>query len=45
MKEEIKKLIEEVWNKRELLSSATYKNAITEVVDLLDRGQLRVAEK
>lgn len=45
MKEEIKKLIEEVWNERELLSSATYKNAITEVVDLLDRGQLRVAEK
>jgi 2,3,4,5-tetrahydropyridine-2-carboxylate N-succinyltransferase len=38
-------IIEEVWDKRELLNEQHVKNAIREVIDLLDKGKIRVAEK
>lgn len=36
--------VEEAWNKRELLSSADHRNAVTAVLEALDRGELRCAE-
>lgn len=36
--------IEEVWNNRELLKEQTYRNAIEEVVEGLDKGTIRVAQ-
>jgi 2,3,4,5-tetrahydropyridine-2-carboxylate N-succinyltransferase len=41
----LKQTIEEAWDNRELLSEHYVQNAILEVVDQLDRGVLRVAEK
>jgi len=41
----LKQTIEEAWDNRELLSEISVQNAILEVVDQLDRGVLRVAEK
>ena len=41
---ELKELIENAWENKELLKESTTQNAIREVVDLLDRGLLRVAE-
>ncbi|MBU1011264.1 MAG: 2,3,4,5-tetrahydropyridine-2,6-dicarboxylate N-succinyltransferase [Bacteroidetes bacterium] len=41
--EKLKESIEAVWNNRELLKSIHYQIAIESVVDLLDKGQLRVA--
>lgn len=41
----LKQTIEEAWDNRELLSEHHVQNAIFEVVDQLDRGVLRVAEK
>jgi len=41
----LKQTIEEAWDNRELLSENSVQNAILEVVDQLDRGVLRVAEK
>jgi len=41
---ELKELIEKTWLDRELLKSAESQNAVREVVDLLDKGKLRVAE-
>jgi len=41
---ELKELIERTWLDRELLKSAESQNAVREVVDLLDKGKLRVAE-
>ena len=43
--EELKNCIEEAWNNRELLKKAEVVKAIEEVVDLLDKGQIRVAEQ
>jgi len=43
--EELKKYILEAWENRELLKENIYKEAIREVIDLLDKGKLRVAEK
>ncbi|MDO4728263.1 MAG: 2,3,4,5-tetrahydropyridine-2,6-dicarboxylate N-succinyltransferase [Bacteroidota bacterium] len=40
----LKTKIEKVWDDRTLLENQIYKDAITEVVDLLDQGKLRVAE-
>ncbi len=37
--------IEEAWNNRSLLAKKEYQQAIYQVVELLDKGQLRVAEK
>ena len=40
----LKELIAQAWENRELLKEEITQNAIREVVDLLDRGVLRVAE-
>jgi 2,3,4,5-tetrahydropyridine-2,6-dicarboxylate N-succinyltransferase len=42
--EHLKKFIEEAWEDRTLLSSASYVNSIEEVIHLLDIGQIRIAE-
>jgi 2,3,4,5-tetrahydropyridine-2,6-dicarboxylate N-succinyltransferase len=41
----LRKTIEEAWENRELLKDQEVREAISEVVDQLDRGVLRVAEK
>ncbi|MBK3333088.1 2,3,4,5-tetrahydropyridine-2,6-dicarboxylate N-succinyltransferase [Persephonella atlantica] len=43
--EELKSLISQVWENRELLKEKKYVDAVRETVDLLDRGKIRVAEK
>ncbi len=43
--EELKNLISQVWENRELLKEKEYQDAVRETVDLLDKGKLRVAEK
>lgn len=45
MNEEKKQLIEQAWENRELLKDKSIQAAIHETVDLLDKGQLRIAEK
>lgn len=40
----MKQIIESAWNNRELLSEPKTRETINEVVNLLDRGELRVAE-
>ena len=42
--EEIKILVEQAWEDRQLISNSKYQDAINKVVDLLDNGILRVAE-
>ncbi len=42
--QKLKETIEQVWEQRELLNQATYKDAIRKVIDLIDKGELRVAE-
>lgn len=42
--EDIKKIIESAWDNRDLLKEETTTKAIRTVVDLLDKGELRVAE-
>ena len=42
--EELKSIIETTWNNRELLQEAKNQEAIRKVVELLDKGSLRVAE-
>ncbi|MEA3496315.1 MAG: 2,3,4,5-tetrahydropyridine-2,6-dicarboxylate N-succinyltransferase [Bacteroidota bacterium] len=41
----LKKIIELCWDKRELLKSEGNKQAIRDVIELLDKGKIRVAEK
>lgn len=41
---ELKAIIEDAWNNRELLKAPDTQHAIREVVNLLDQGRLRVAE-
>ena len=41
---QLKKIIENAWENRELLKEQETKDAIRKVVDLLDSGELRVAE-
>ena len=36
-------LVLEAWNNRELLKDTKYSNAIKEVIEAVDKGQLRVA--
>ncbi|WP_457644582.1 2,3,4,5-tetrahydropyridine-2,6-dicarboxylate N-succinyltransferase [Persephonella sp.] len=43
--EELKKLVVELWENRELLKEKKYTDAVRETIDLLDKGKLRVAEK
>ncbi len=40
----LRQLIEAAWDDRSLLSDTKYSSAVFEVVDLLDKGELRVAE-
>ncbi len=42
--ESLRSLIETAWEDRTLLNENTTKNAIRKIVDLLDKGELRVAE-
>ena len=42
--EELKEIIEATWDNRELLQSDKSQQAIREVIELLDKGNLRVAE-
>jgi len=44
MYKELQKTIEEAWNQKELLSEEGTQKAIREVIELLDKGSLRVAE-
>ena len=39
------KLIEEAWDNRSMLNETSVKDEINKTIDLLDRGQIRVAEK
>lgn len=41
---DLKNLIETVWNDHLLLKDNDFKNAISQVIELLDKGKLRVAE-
>ena len=43
--EELRKKISAAFENRELLKDLAYKNAVWEVIELLDQGKLRVAEK
>jgi len=43
--EELKQLIQEAWENRELLKEKKYQDAVRETVDMLDKGKIRVAEK
>lgn len=45
MKDEMQNLIEQAWNNRDLLKDTAVQDAIRQLVDQLDRGQLRIAEK
>ncbi|MEZ4951280.1 MAG: 2,3,4,5-tetrahydropyridine-2,6-dicarboxylate N-succinyltransferase [Saprospiraceae bacterium] len=42
--EKIKNIIESAWDNRELLKDATILDTIREVIEMLDKGKLRVAE-
>jgi 2,3,4,5-tetrahydropyridine-2-carboxylate N-succinyltransferase len=41
---DIREIIESAWENRDLLKEETTINTIRKVVDLLDKGELRVAE-
>jgi len=43
--QDLKKLIEDAWDDRKLLNYTEYVNAIDAVIERLDKGTLRVAEK
>ena len=45
MNTEKKQLIEQAWNDRELLKDRSIQDTIREAVEMLDKGQLRIAEK
>ena len=40
----MQKIIEAAWENRELLKQENTKNTIREIIELLDKGKLRVAE-
>ena len=42
--DQIKTLIEKAWDDRSLLKSAEYKEAVLAVLELLDKGKIRIAE-
>ncbi len=43
--DELKHIIETIWNDRNLLSDPEFKSRVREVIQLLDSGKIRVAEK
>ncbi len=45
MKNDLKKYIDEAWNKRQLIKEAVYAQAICDVIEQLDKGKARIAEK
>ncbi len=45
MYQKIQEIVEKAWDHRDLLGKETYRLAIKEVVELLDKGIIRVAEK
>lgn len=44
MNQQYREIIEEAWEQRELLNDDHYRQAVHHVIDLLDQGQLRVAQ-
>lgn len=44
MDENLKQLVDQAWENRELLNQKEYIRGIEEVIDLLDKGQIRVAQ-
>ena len=44
MPEKLKKIIEEAWKDRSLLNEVATREAIHSLIDLLDKGKIRVAE-
>ena len=42
--DKLQKIIEKAWDDKNLLNEEITKNAINQVVELLDNGKLRVAE-
>lgn len=44
MYDELKKIIEAAWERRELLAEEPARQAVREVIELLDKGKLRTAE-
>jgi 2,3,4,5-tetrahydropyridine-2-carboxylate N-succinyltransferase len=45
MMKELQTLIEQAWENRELLKENAVQQAIREVVEMLDKGRMRIAEK
>ncbi len=45
MYQELKNTVEAAWNDKELLQEEATQNTIRKLIDLLDKGQIRVAEK
>jgi len=43
-KQNMQQIIEAAWNNRELLNNSETQNTIREIIELLDKGKLRVAE-
>jgi len=44
MHENLKQLVEQAWEKRELTNQKEYIQGIEEAISLLDKGQIRVAQ-
>ncbi len=44
MVEELKKIIESTWEKRDLINKPVTQDAIREVIEMLDKGKIRVAD-
>ena len=42
--EQLKRIIEQTWDNRELLKTEESQKAILQLIELLDKGQLRVAQ-
>jgi len=45
MIEHLKEQIESIWENRELLNDEFYKSAIRDTIELLDKGEVRCAQK
>ena len=42
---QLRELIEEAWDSREKLQAEKYQSAVRDVIDQLDKGKLRIAER
>lgn len=45
MIQELRKVIEQAWENRKLLEEKSVQNSIRELIELLDKGEIRIAEK